>query len=175
MKKFLSMMFLSLSFLANGQLKDLERIELILFTTPYCEICPHLKRLIRKRGYKESISYNYGGKLHYIPFKTIDPYSISKKNLRVLEYEKIPSLPYLALYKSGFFSQKFLIKGRPLGRFDQRDLKLLKLKVLSLGKSFFQIKKGEPIEDFQERIDDVFLLNFPSLQSFIAEALRHKT
>ncbi|MEE2743384.1 MAG: hypothetical protein VYD54_05715, partial [Bdellovibrionota bacterium] len=56
-----------------------------------------------------------------------------------------------------------------------RDLKLLKLKVLSLGKSFFQIKKGEPIEDFQERIDDVFLLNFPSLQSFIAEALRHKT
>ncbi|MEE2743138.1 MAG: hypothetical protein VYD54_04465 [Bdellovibrionota bacterium] len=175
MKKPFFIVFLLFSFLTYGRPTDLERVELILFTTPYCEICPNLKRLIKKKGILESISYSYKGKVHFIPFKTIDPYSMSKKELKLLEYEKVPSLPYLGVYKSGFFSQKFLIKGRPLGRFDQRDLKLLKLKVISLGKSFFQIKKNEAIEDFQERIDDVFLLNFPSLQSFIAEALKHKS
>jgi hypothetical protein len=155
----------------NLQATELPKMEFILFSTPYCDLCQNVKDFLQKKNYKNNIPYLHKGKNYLIPLRIINPYSMGEKKMKIQGLQKPPNIPYLSLYKTGFLTKKTFLKGQDLGHFTSNDLKFLKKKIQALGQSFFHIKPEETIDDYQERIDQIFNLNWPSLRVFIEEAL----
>ena len=155
----------------NIKATELPKIEFVLFSTPYCELCQNVKGFLQKKNYINNIPYLHKGKNYLIPLRIINPYSLGEKKMKVLGLQKPPKIPYLSLYKTGFLTKKTFLKGQDLGHFTSSDLKNFKKKIQGLGQDFFHIRPKETIEDYQERIDEAFNLNWPSLKTFIEEAL----